>query len=121
MISLELTRILIYANYPDWSLEFIRMACGKRWMLRSMERGNAPPRGSVLRDSTMVAKLGWPRVAAEAIETGFPTPAYPVWDALEISLRSALFEALLGQKSPKCLNLNRIDCIISFLDCVWSG
>jgi hypothetical protein len=35
-----------YAKYPDWSLEFIRMACSKRWMLRSAERGNAPPRGS---------------------------------------------------------------------------
>jgi hypothetical protein len=45
----------------------------------------------------MVAKLGWPPVAAEAIETGFPTPAHPVWDALEISLRSAMSEALLGQ------------------------
>ena len=39
-----------YAKYPDWSMEFIRMACSKQWMLRSMERGNAPPRGSVLRD-----------------------------------------------------------------------
>jgi len=90
-----------YAKYPDWSLEFIRMACSKQWMLRSTERGNAPPRGSVLRDPTMVAKLGWPPVAAEAIETGFPTPAHPVWDALDISLRSAMSEALLGQKTPK--------------------
>ncbi|HWZ51178.1 MAG TPA: hypothetical protein VNW54_06920, partial [Granulicella sp.] len=55
-----------YAKYPDWSLEFIRMACSKQWMLRSMERGNAPPRGSVLRDPTMVAKLRWPPVATEA-------------------------------------------------------
>jgi ABC-type glycerol-3-phosphate transport system substrate-binding protein len=90
-----------YAKYPDWSLEFIRMACSKQWMLRSAERGNAPPRGSVLRDPTMVTKLGWPPVAAEAIETGFPTPAHPVWDALEISLRSALSETLLGQKPAK--------------------
>jgi ABC-type glycerol-3-phosphate transport system substrate-binding protein len=90
-----------YTKNKDWSLEFIRMACSKQWMLRSMERGNAPPRGSVLRDPTMVAKLGWPPVAAEAIETGFPTPAHPVWDALEISLRTAMSEALLGQKPPK--------------------
>jgi ABC-type glycerol-3-phosphate transport system substrate-binding protein len=60
-----------------------------------------PLRGSVLRDPAMVAKLGWPPVAAEAIETGFPTPAHPVWDALEISLRSAMSEALLEQKTPK--------------------
>ena len=68
-------------------------------MLRSMERGNAPPRGSVLRDPAMVAKLGWPPVAAEAIETGFPRPAHPAWDTLELSLRTGLSEALLGQKT----------------------
>jgi len=35
------------------------------------------------------------------IETGFPTPAHPVFDALDISLRSAMSEALLGQKPPQ--------------------
>ena len=30
-----------YAKHADWSLEFIRMACSKEWMRRSMERGNA--------------------------------------------------------------------------------
>ena len=32
----------------DWSLEFIRLACSKKYMRQSMIRGNAPPRGSVL-------------------------------------------------------------------------
>jgi ABC-type glycerol-3-phosphate transport system substrate-binding protein len=90
-----------YTKNADWALEFIRMACGKEWQLRAAERGNAPPRGSVLRDPAMVAKLGWPPVAAEAIETGFPTPAHPAFDALELSLRTGLSEALLGQKKPK--------------------
>jgi multiple sugar transport system substrate-binding protein len=90
-----------YTKNADWALEFIRLACGKEWQLRAAERGNAPPRGSVLRDPAIVAKLGWPPVAAEAIETGFPTPAHPAFDALEISMRSALSEALLGQKKPK--------------------
>ncbi len=90
-----------YTKNPDWSLEFIAMACGKEWQLRAAERGNAPPRGSVLRDPGMVTKLGWPPVAAEAIETGVPTPAHPAFDALELSLRTGLSEALLGQKTPK--------------------
>ena len=72
-----------YAKNPDWSIEFIRMACSKQWQLRSIEeRGNAPPRGSVLNDPAMAEKLGWPPTAARAIETGFPTPGHPTWSAL---------------------------------------
>jgi multiple sugar transport system substrate-binding protein len=90
-----------YTRNTDWSIEFIRMACGKAWQRRSMERGNAPPRGSVLRDSDLVAKLGWPPVAAAAIETGIPTPAHPAWDTLEHGLRTGISAALLGQKPAK--------------------
>ncbi|MCO6415093.1 extracellular solute-binding protein [Siccirubricoccus sp. KC 17139] len=90
-----------YTRNADWAIEFIRMATSQQWHLRSMERGNAPPRGSVLRDSDMVAKLGWPPVAAAAIETGFPTPAHPAWDTLELALRSGISETLQGQKSAK--------------------
>lgn len=90
-----------YTRNADWAIEFIRMATSKQWHLRSMERGNAPPRGSVLRDGDMVAKLGWPPVAATAIETGFPTPAHPAWDTLELALRSGVSEALQGQKTAK--------------------
>ncbi|MBV8505420.1 MAG: extracellular solute-binding protein [Alphaproteobacteria bacterium] len=90
-----------YAKNPDWSIEFIRMACSKQWQLRSMERGNAPPRASALNDPTMAAKLGWPPTAARAIETGVPTPAHPAWSTLELSLRTGISEALQGQKSAK--------------------
>jgi multiple sugar transport system substrate-binding protein len=90
-----------YTRNADWAIEFIRMATSKQWHLRSMERGNAPPRGSVLRDSDMVAKLGWPPVAAAAIETGFPTPAHPAWDTLELALRSGVSGTLQGQKTAK--------------------
>jgi ABC-type glycerol-3-phosphate transport system substrate-binding protein len=55
----------------------------------------------VLRDTDMVAKLGWPPSAAAAIETGFPTPAHPAWDTLELALRTGISEALLGQKTAK--------------------
>ncbi|MDB5405066.1 MAG: Carbohydrate transporter substrate-binding protein family, partial [Rhodopila sp.] len=56
---------------------------------------------SVLRDPEMVSLIGWPPTAAAAIETGFPTPAQPVWSTLQLSLRTALSAAILGQKTPK--------------------
>ena len=90
-----------YTKHKEWALEFIQMCCSKEWLKRSMIRGNAPPRRSVLEDPEMVEKIGWPPVAAAAIDTGFPTPAYPVWDTLEIQLRSGLSQALLGQKTAK--------------------
>jgi ABC-type glycerol-3-phosphate transport system substrate-binding protein len=90
-----------YASNKDWSIEFIRMCCSKDWMRRSMIRGNAPPRGSVLRDPEMMAMIGWPPTAAAAIETGIPTPAHPAFGALSLSLRSALSQAILGQKTAK--------------------
>jgi hypothetical protein len=77
-----------YAKNADWSIEFIRMACSKQWQLRSMERGNAPPRRSVLSDPTMAEKLGRPPTAARAIETGVPTPAHPARSTLELTLRT---------------------------------
>ena len=90
-----------YTPNRDWSLAFIQMACSHDWMRRSMIRGNAPPRGSVLRDPEMVSLIGWPPVAAAAIETGFPTPAQPVFSTLQLSLRTGLSEAILGQKTPQ--------------------
>ena len=90
-----------YTKNKDWSLAFIQLACSKDWMQRSMVRGNAPPRGSVLRDPQMVEQIGWPPVAAAAIETGFPTPAQPVFSTLQLSLRAGLSQTILGQKTPK--------------------
>ncbi|HXT79763.1 MAG TPA: extracellular solute-binding protein [Acetobacteraceae bacterium] len=90
-----------YTKNKEWALEFIALACDKHWLKRSMIRGNCPPRRSVLEDPEMVQTIGWPPVAAKAIETGFPTPANPVWDTLEIQLRSGLSQALLGQKTAK--------------------
>src|ERR1700745_4366089 len=77
------------------------MACGKQWQLRSMDRGTAPPRGSVLKDPGMAEKLGWPPTAARAIETGVATPAHPRWSTLELALRPGVSETLQGQKTAK--------------------
>src|SRR5260221_2418135 len=60
LIDGQFMAISKYSRYPDWAMEFLRLACSKEAMLRSMEAGNAPPRGSSLRDPAMVAKLGWP-------------------------------------------------------------
>ena len=90
-----------YTKNKEWALEFIRMACGTQWQKRAMIRGNAPPLRSVLYDPAMIEQIGWPPVAAKALETGIPTPANPVWDTLEMQLRSALSQALFGQKTPK--------------------
>jgi multiple sugar transport system substrate-binding protein len=90
-----------YAKHADWSIEFIRMACSKQWQLRSIERGNSPPRGSVLRNPAAAAKLGWPPTAAIAIDTGVPTPAHPVWGTLQLALTTGASEALLGQRTAK--------------------
>jgi ABC-type glycerol-3-phosphate transport system substrate-binding protein len=89
------------APNKDWSLEFIRLACSKEWMRRSMITGNAPPRASVLHDPEMERSIGWPPVAAAAIETGIPSPNHPASLALYIQLRAALSQALLGQKTAK--------------------
>jgi multiple sugar transport system substrate-binding protein len=90
-----------YTPNRDWALAFIQMACNKDWMRRSMIRGNAPPRGSVLRDPEMIELIGWPPTAAAAIETGIPSPAQPVWGTLQLSLRAGLSQAILGQKTAK--------------------
>ena len=82
-------------------MEFVRMACGKDAMLRSMEGGNSPPRASSLRNPEMVTKYGWPNAAAAAIQTGIPISQYAVWDGLEIALRTGVSETLLGQKTAK--------------------
>jgi multiple sugar transport system substrate-binding protein len=90
-----------YTKNKDWSLKFIEMACNKFYMKRSMIKGNAPPRGSVLRDPEMIKLIGWTEVAAKSIETGVATPANPLFPTFELALRSGLSQVLLGQKPPK--------------------
>ena len=83
-----------FTRNKEWALEFIAMCCSREWQKRAMIRGNAPPLRSVLEDPEMVERIGWPPVAAQAIETGFPTPGHPVWDTLEVQLRSAISQTL---------------------------
>ncbi len=85
----------------EWAWEFIQFATSKAWMRRSIERGNAPPRISVLNDPSVRARFGWAPVAAEALKTAVQDPREPIWPTLELRLRVALSEVLLGQRTAK--------------------
>jgi len=85
----------------EWAFEFIQMACSKQWMQRSLERGNAPPRVSVLNDPTIAQRFGWAPVLAATMKTAKLEPRDPIWPALELQLRPALSAVLLGQKTAK--------------------
>jgi multiple sugar transport system substrate-binding protein len=101
LIDGQFMAISKYSKNADWAVEFLHMACSKDAMLRSMQSGNAAPRSSSLHNPDMVSRLGWPSAAAEAIETGIPISANAAWDGLELSLRTGVSEALLGQKTAK--------------------
>ncbi len=77
------------------------MACSKQWMRRSMVRGNAPPRVSVLSDPEMVRNFGWAPVVAAALQTAQLEPREPFWATMELQLRSGISEVLLGEKTAK--------------------
>lgn len=85
----------------EWAFEFIQWACSKEWLKRSMLRGNAAPRASVLRDPELKASLGWTEAAAAAIETGVPTNGDTIWVTLETQLRTGISQAITGQRTAK--------------------
>ena len=84
-----------------WAFEFIQMATSKYWMRRSLERGNAPPRVSVLSDPSVLERFGWAPVLAETLKTAKLEPREPVWPSLELQLRTGISAVLLGQKKAK--------------------
>ena len=85
----------------EWAFEFIQMACGKHWMQRSLERGNAPPRVSVLNEPSVAARFGWAPVLAQALKTARLEPRDPIWPSMDLQLRGAISAVLLGQKTAK--------------------
>jgi multiple sugar transport system substrate-binding protein len=85
----------------EWAFAFIQLATGKQWMRRSLERGNAPPRVSVLKDPSVLDRFGWAPVLAEALQTAQLEPRDPIWPTLELQLRSGISQVLLGQKTAK--------------------
>ena len=88
-------------KHKAWAFEFIQFATGKFWMRRSLERGNAPPRVSVLNDPSVLDRFGWAPVLAESLKTATLEPREPVWPTLELRLRTGISQVLLGQKTAK--------------------
>jgi multiple sugar transport system substrate-binding protein len=89
------------SRQKEWAFELILMATNKRWSLRSMERGNAPPRKSVLQDEGMRARFGWASVSAQALERAEELPNDPLWPSFDQRLRVGVSQAMLGQATPR--------------------
>jgi hypothetical protein len=87
-----------HSGQPEGAFEFIQFATIKEWMRRSLERGNTPPRISVLNDLT---HFGWAPVLAQALKMAELEPREPVWPSMELQLRSGISNGLLGQKTAK--------------------
>jgi ABC-type glycerol-3-phosphate transport system substrate-binding protein len=90
-----------HGKHKDWALEFIQLATSKEWLRRSMLRGNAAPRQSVLHDPAIQAAFPWAPVSAEALKNAENLPQEPSWPALEQRLRVGISQTLLGQTSAK--------------------
>ena len=56
-----------HGKHKDWALEFIQLATNKEWLRRSMFRGNAAPRQSVLNNPAIQAAFPWAPVSADAL------------------------------------------------------
>jgi multiple sugar transport system substrate-binding protein len=93
--------VLEAGKNTEWAFEFIQMATSKEWMRRSLERGNAPPRTSVLNDPTVLDRFGWAPVLAQALQNAQLEPREPFWPSMELQLRSGISSVLLGQKTAK--------------------
>jgi multiple sugar transport system substrate-binding protein len=91
----------IAGKNTEWAFEFIQFATSKQWMRRSLERGNAPPRTSVLTDPAVLDRFGWAPVMAEALKTAQLEPREPFWPSMELQLRSGISAVLMGQKTAK--------------------
>ena len=87
----------------EWAFEFIQMACSKQWMQRSLERGNAPPRVSVLNQPAVRRNFGWAPVLAETMKTAKLEPRDPIWPRLDCNCGRDLRRAI-GQKMKVALD-----------------
>jgi ABC-type glycerol-3-phosphate transport system substrate-binding protein len=89
------------SRLKEHAFHFVQMATGAQWMARSLERGNLPPRASVLKDPAVGTRFPWTPAAATAMETAILIPSLPIYPTLESQLRPAISEVLLGQRSAK--------------------
>lgn len=85
----------------EWAFEFVQFITSREWSKRSMEKGNASSRLSVLNDPEVMETYKWASVAAEQLKTARANPRDPNWGALEAQLRAGLSRAYLGEASAK--------------------
>lgn len=85
----------------EWAFAFIQLAASKQWLRRSIDLANCPPRDSVLRDPSVLAKHPWAPVMAETLKTATLDPRDPLWGAAQLPLRLAVSQMLLGQKNAQ--------------------
>ena len=90
-----------YTRNKEWALEFVAMCVQPRMAEAGHDLRQCSAAALGAEDPDMIERIGWPPVAAQAIETGIPTPANPVWDTLEVQMRSAISQVQLGHKTAK--------------------
>ena len=85
----------------EWAFEFIQHITSREWARRSMEKGNASARLSVLTDPEIVEAYGWTAAAAEQMKTAEPNPNDANWPSLELDLRTGISSTLQGQTTAR--------------------
>jgi multiple sugar transport system substrate-binding protein len=87
----------------EWAFEFIKFATSKQWLTRSAERGNCPPRASVLNDPKITELLKWAPVSSEQASTAvpMPDPNDPMYSTLELQLRTGISNVILGNANAQ--------------------
>lgn len=90
-----------HGKHKDWALDFIMMATNKEWLRRSMYRGNAAPRTSVLLDAEIQQQFPFTVASVASFKTGEILPQTPSWPALEQRLRVGLSQTLLGEAAAQ--------------------
>ena len=86
-------------KHTEWAFEFIQLATSKQWLRRSIDLANSPPRLSVLQDPAVLAKHPWAPVQGESLKTATLDPQDAMWSTLQLPLRVAVSQVLLGQKN----------------------
>ena len=86
-----------YSKNRDWAFAFLQMVASREWSLRSMEKGNATARVSVLADPEIGKKYVWAPAAAKALQTAIVDPQDPLYGALELPLRLGISRVVTGQ------------------------
>jgi ABC-type glycerol-3-phosphate transport system substrate-binding protein len=86
-----------YSRNTEWAFAFLQMVASREWSLKSMEKGNASPRASVLLDPEIGKQFVWAPAAGKALETAVTDPQDAIYGALELPLRLGIARVTTGQ------------------------